>query len=258
MTMFKIYAVGSNDVLTKEIKNALDKLLDNSIDVIPCKGALLKDQKDGDLYVCNRSMYKTVEAYVDPGRIVQLNLIPTSAFYLQIRKIPYGTEIHIFNNKRAYCETLENLCRERGLNDYYYTALPYEEMPQKEIEKQLSSAKYIIGVEDVFNDMLKNPPYSTSLRNDVQLIGAKRIMSIQTANMVVTQLNRMLLTNFQKQLSQLSQEIEIMQQANFLYEHYREITFMIDENIRHLQTITKNDETRDNIVVRAAISQFNT
>ena len=80
---------------------------------------------DGDLYICNHSLYKTVEAYTDPGRIAVLNLTPTSAFYLSIREIPYGSNIFIFNNKRKYCETLEHLCRSCGLNDYYYTPLPY-------------------------------------------------------------------------------------------------------------------------------------
>ena len=255
--MFKIYAVGSNDVLTNEIKSALDQLLDNEIDVFPCKAALLKEFRDGDLYVCNHSMYKTVESFIEPSRIVLLNLMPTTAFYLQIREIPYGSDIIIFNNKRTYCETLESLCRSRGLNDYYYTALPYEQIPQQELEQQLSSAKYIIGVRDVIDAMLKRPPYSVLLRKDVRLIGAKRIVSVQTANLIVTQLNRMLLSDCQKQLSNLSQEIETMQQENTLYEHYREIISSINGNSLKLKRLKENDEKRDSIIVRAAIHQLN-
>ena len=255
--MNNIYAVGSNDVLTLEIKKAMEQLLNGTIPVLPCSAEMLPQHMDGIMYICNRSMYSTVSKYTDPARIALLNLIPTSAFYLRIREIPYGSDIYIFNNKRQYCETLEELCRARGLNDYYYTALPYNEMPDQELRQKLASAKFIIGVEDVMNDMLRKPPYSVLLRRDVCLIGARRIASIQAANEVVTQLNRLLLTECQKKLARLSQEMEILQQENYLYEHYPKISATIEESILKLKNFREADQQQDNIIVRAAINQLN-
>lgn len=255
--MFRIYAVGSNDVLTLEIKRAVDQLLENSIAVYPCRAELLSTHTDGDLYICNHSLYKTVEAYTDPGRIAVLNLTPTSAFYLSIREIPYGSNIFIFNNKRKYCEILEHLCRSCGLNDYYYTPLPYDEMPRNELELQLSSAEYIIGVSDVIDDILKKTPFCVLLRPNVKLIGARRIIPVSVTNSIVTQLNRLLLIDCQKQLSNLSQEIEMIQQRDFLYAHYSEISAAIARNSERLQEMVQIDERKESVVVRAAIQQLN-
>ena len=130
-------------------------------------------------------------------------------------------------------------------------------MPRNELELQLSSAEYIIGVSDVIDDILKKTPICVLLRPNVKLIGARRIIPVSVTNSIVTQLNRLLLIDCQKQLSNLSQEIEMIQQRDFLYAHYSEISAAIARNSERLQEMVQIDERKESVVVRAAIQQLN-
>ena len=254
---FLIYAVGSNDTLTYEIKNVMDQVLEHSLNVLPCRLDQLASHTDGQLYICNASLKNSVEQYIDSSHIAILNLTPTSMFFLNVRSAPLHSDIYIFNNRSTYCTTLANLCRQMGLADYHYIPLPYEEMDESALTQALQHAEYIIGVNDILNDELLSPKYKRFLLPNVKIIGANRTASVATASDIILQLNRLLFQSCEQHLFQLSSSLQKLQDAGSLYTYYEGIILSLVKLQSNLDQLADDpSQGNENIVVRAAINQI--
>ena len=252
---FTIYAVGSNDVLTAEIKSAMDEILCQSMVLTPCPIEQLPNHTDGQLYVCNESLKKEVAALVPGAAVAILNLMPTSSFYLRIREIPVGSRIYIFNNRRPYCATLEDLCRQTGLTEYEYIPLVSEEMSAAEINAALDSARYVIGVWDVLEAELNGGKYN--LREDTVVIGARRVASVVTTDSIVSQLNSLLLLDCENQLYQLRDSLQILSDTSMLHEHYAGVTRSLQNMQSALNGLDSSTAiAKSTLLVKAAINQL--
>ncbi len=255
MMRFTIYAVGSNDVLTAEIKNAMDEVLCQSMVLTPCPIGQLPNHTDGQLYVCNESLRKEVAAQVPGAAVTVLNLMPTSSFYLRIRDIPIGSRIYIFNNRRSYCATLANLCRQTGLTEYEYIPLVSEEMSEAEINAALRSAEYVIGVRDVLDAELKSGRYA--LRKDTVVIGAQRVASVVTTDSIISLLNSLLLLDCENQLYQLRSSLQALSDTSMLHEHYAGVTRALQNMQAALNDLDSSTAiAKSTLLVKAAINQL--
>ena len=255
MMRFTIYAVGSNDVLTAEIKNAMDEVLCQSMVLTPCPIGQLPNHTNGQLYVCNESLKKEVAAQVPGAAVAVLNLMPTSSFYLRIREIPVGSRIYIFNNRRPYCATLANLCRQTGLTEYEYIPLVSEEMSEAEINTALSSAGYVIGVRDVLEAELTCGKYA--LREDTVVIGAQRVASVVTTDSIISLLNSLLLLDCENQLYQLRNSLQTLSDTSMLHEHYAGVTRALQNMQAALNDLDSSTAiAKSTLLVKAAINQL--
>lgn len=252
---FTIYAVGSNDVLTAEIKSAMDEVLCQSMVLTPCPIGQLSAHRDGQLYVCNRSLAEEVSAQVPGAAVAVLNLMPTSSFYLRIREIPAGSRIFIFNNRRPYCATLENLCRQTGLTEYEYIPLVSEEMSVEEINTALENAEYIIGVRDVLEAELKSGKYR--IQEHTVVIGAQRVASVVTTDSIVSQLNQLLLLDCESQFCQLLDSLQTLSDTNMLHEYYAGVTRTLQNMQSALNGLDKDTAiAKSTLLVKAAMNQL--
>lgn len=253
---FKIYAVGSNAILTNEIKDCMDELLGHAIEVIPCEAANVEKHCDGNLYVCNQSQYRAVSRYIQPAHIALLNLTPTTSFYVSVRAIPAGSDVYVFNNHVSYCHTMIELCRQFGLTDYNYIPLGYEETPAAELDAALSCADYIIGITRILN-VLQEEPYQHLLKKDVHLIGAVRVSSVATTAGILSTLNGLLLQSVKQQLLELETEAQMMRNQNVLHAYYDGLSV----HLRGIQSrmdylLNSNLRENENDVMKAAINQL--
>ncbi|MGN0837960.1 MAG: hypothetical protein ACI4NN_02585 [Pyramidobacter sp.] len=239
---FKIYAVGSNQFLSDEIRNAVRFILGSRIPIFNCVTSELINCLDGLVYICNQSQFPLVKKLIPKDKIVILNSTPTSQFYVQVAAIPTGSDVYVFNNKTAYINTLINDCHKRGIRGVNFLPLPYTELPPSQVQDMLSKAHYIIGVDYLLSEnVLLSPPYIKFLRYDTVLIKAHRVGSVISACKIITKVNDYLKLGNSRKLSQLFELLDSTTDTDSLYKMYRTLSLLCE----HLRSKSKGNSIID-------------
>ncbi len=253
---FKIYAVGSNSTLVKEIEDALLLILGERFEVHTIYGSEVEQYSDGSLYVCNYSQIKNLLPYIARDKIVILNLTPTSQFYVQVSSIPEDSNVYVFNNKLPYIETLINSCREVGINKVNYIAVPYAEMSYNEAITMLKSAKYIIGVERLLNDTLLSEQYVHALAKDVVLIGGRRVASVNSACEIISRVNIYLHQAITKKLTKMGNVLCKTNDSQSLLNLYNSLDGILAQISEMVNDQTSQEKSVEDVIVRSALNQI--
>ncbi|MBP2633478.1 MAG: hypothetical protein H6Q70_4106 [Firmicutes bacterium] len=180
----KIAAVGSSPLIAGEILDATKFIIGDEaeIDIRTYSTYEIQDDTVADIYICAKSQLKSLKKVIPTDKIVLLELIPTSKFFISVARIPQGENIYIFNNQLEYTTTLGDYCEKLGINGVHFLPIAYEEMPNEEVFARLKEAKYIIGVDKfVGNKVLKSSKYASYLRDDVNIIEGTRVASVHSA-----------------------------------------------------------------------------
>lgn len=221
---FKIYAVGSNPFLAQEIRDAVRLIVGPDIPVSTCLGGDIINCLDGILYVCNQSQYVRIKPYIPDDKIIVLNLMPTSHFYVQVASIPAGSDVYVFNNKSPYIETLIESCKSMGITNINFIPLPYSEMPEKDVSRMLRKARFIIGVDYLLNEnVLLSEKYIRFLRYDTVRIGARRVGAVSSACELVTKINRFLFQQVTGKLARFVDLLEGIDDTQILFDLYHNL-----------------------------------
>ncbi len=250
----KIYAVGSNEILTLEIKQALNLLFENSIQISTCSEKYISVHLDGDLYICNKSQEKNLLNYVAKEKIMILNLMPVSQFFLKMASIPAGAQICVFNNKITYIETFINLCKEMGADQFQYIPIPYSQLPDNEIYKLLEKAEYIIGVDILINEILNNEKYKRYLNPGAIIIGAKRVASIQSSMAILARVNELIYYQTKAMIEEFLSQVQHACEADVLHRHFdglNTISSYLLEEFSNRKNMSINDA-----ITRNALNQI--
>lgn len=177
-----IAVVASGPLIADEIKNIIKSIISENIDVQTYLTYEIKDDSVADIFVCAQTQLKPLSQVIPKEKIVLLDLMPNSKFFISVARIPQNETIYIFNNYLEYTTILSTYCRKLGITNVEFLPIAYREMPREEILAQLQKAKYIIGVDRfVGNGGLLSPEYLPYLRNDVTIIPATRAASIHSA-----------------------------------------------------------------------------
>lgn len=227
---FNIYAVGSNKFLAQEIKDAVRLIVGPDIPVFTCLGGDIINCLDGILYVCNQSQFAKLEPFIPRDRIVVLNLMPTSQFYVQVAAIPAGKDVYVFNNKMSYIATLIESCKSMGITGVRYIPLPYSELPDQEVFEMLKKAQYIIGVDYLLNDnVLLSEKYIGHLHYNTVRIGAKRVGAVSSACEIVFKVNHSLYQAVTGKLTNFIDMLEGIDDTQSLYELYQKLSVIFKD-----------------------------
>lgn len=182
MLHLKLAAVGSSLLIAEEIADAVYSILGKDIAIdIHCIDEI-GPEATADLYICATSQLKKLQTLLPSEKIVLLELIPTAKFFIAVARIPQGETIGIFNNYLNYAQILGEYCEKLGIGNVQFTPIAYKEMTESEITAQLSSIRYIIGVDKFIDAVLrKHPAYVNALREDVKILAATRVPSVPCA-----------------------------------------------------------------------------
>ncbi|MDF2565161.1 MAG: hypothetical protein K0Q53_1556 [Massilibacillus sp.] len=191
----KIAAVGSSPLIAEEILNATKFIIGDEIDIKTYSTYEIQDDTVADIYICAKSQLNSLKKVIPANKIVLLELIPTSKFFIAVARIPQGETIYIFNNQLEYTTTLADYCQKLGINGVQFLPIAYEEMPKEEVFARLQEANYIIGVDKfVGNKVLKSSKYASYLLDDVTIIEGTRVASVHSACALL----QCIATNFHK------------------------------------------------------------
>lgn len=252
---FKIYAVGSNSTLVKEIEDALLLILGDRFEIHGIYGSQVSQYLDGSLYVCNSTQMENLTPYISRDKIVLLNLTPTSQFYVQVSSIPAGSDVYVFNNYLPYIETLIDSCREVGINRVNFIPLPYGEISHEETIMKLNKAKYIIGVERLLNDMLLSGEYSLALNKDVVMIGGRRVASVNSACEIISRVNKFLHKAITKRLTKMVNVLSKSNDSQSLIKLYYSLDDILAK-VDKMGEMNGQEGNGDDAIVRSALNQI--
>lgn len=182
----KIAVVASGPLIAGEIASIIQSIISESIVIQTYLTCDIKDSSIADIYVCAQTQIKSLSQVVPREKIVLLDLMPNSKFFISIARIPKNEIVHIFNNHLEYAAILSDYCKNLGIINVEFVPIAYREMPQEDVFIQLQKAKYIIGVDRFVGEGgLLSPTYSTHLQKDVVIIPATRAASVHSACVLI-------------------------------------------------------------------------
>lgn len=183
MRELQIVAVGSSELIAKEIKEITASFLGNGLPIRVATVRSVRAAEPDSFYVCATTQQDALEKVIPSDRLFVFDLHPTTMFFLAIAKIPAGEHVFVFNNLIPYTELLARECLELGIEGLRFHPVAYDEMDEEEVRRRLTRARYIIGVDCMVNEnVLLSEKYRRYLREDVIIIPGKRAASVASAN----------------------------------------------------------------------------
>ncbi|WP_110954697.1 hypothetical protein [Anaerosinus massiliensis] len=181
----RIAVAGSNQLNAEEVLGAAKLIIGDSAIFTTVITNEIKCDDFADLFICAATQAETLKKVVPQNKIIVLDLMPTSQFFVQVARIPAGEDVYIFNSNLRYPARLAKACKKLGI-EVNFISVAYEAMPQDEVIAALKKAKYIIGIKRLVGEtILLSEKYASYLREDVVIIGTTRVASMQSACMLI-------------------------------------------------------------------------
>ena len=179
-------AVGSNVLVAEEIKRAVKSIFYKDINIEAYTLENLVAARDIDLYICATTQMERLCTIVPTEKVVCLELMPSSKFFLSVGRIPQGEKVYVWNNHLRYTQIIEKYCQSLGIRDIIFEPLPYDDLSVEVVLEKLKKAKYLIGVDCFIDgDLLGNEQYAQCLPEEVVLIKAQRVAAIHSASLLL-------------------------------------------------------------------------
>ena len=197
MRELNIVAVGSNPLIAAEIQGLLQDILGNFFTVDTATTDSLQKAASDTFYICANTQGKKLQAVIPQKQLFIWELHPTTRFFLDIAKIPAGSDVYVFNNLLPYTELLAKECQALGINTLNFHSIAYAEMPHAEVCAQLKKAHYIIGVECMLGQgALLSEEFRNAVQPDAKIIPGHRSATIQCVSQLLTAIAEFYLAKF--------------------------------------------------------------
>lgn len=209
---FHFATVGSSQIVGDELLEAAQQLFSGSFAFagrFEGKAYVIKDLTDikaTDLYLCQPTRLEEAAGKIPREKIVALELAPPSQFYVKLSKIPAGETVTIFNNNVIQAEQTALYCKENGIDHIQFVYVAYAELTEQQVAEKLANAKYIAG-----NDKIVGPgsilerQYRQHLRDDVVIIGARRVVTTEAVCSVMRWVSLFTYKNIAGEVAEVSE-----------------------------------------------------
>lgn len=232
-----LVAVGSNSLVAAELHNILSSMLRLQLSIQEAITTELASNDSESFYICANTQGPILAKIVPASHLFVFDLQPTTKFFLDIAQIPAGEKVLVFNNRTEYTQLLIKQCRELGINKLNFEPAAYEELPVAELQKKLSEARYIIGVEAFTGSaVLQSKKYKAWLRPDVKIISGQRTASVTSANRLLLAISEYYYQYFTTTTAQLAKEQEQTARLSKLSQNLYELINGLQQSV--LQTVT--------------------
>jgi diguanylate cyclase (GGDEF)-like protein len=185
---FRFATIGSSVTVAKELLTAAQELFSSSFAFAgnftgeAYAIADLIDDKVADLFLCQPTRVEEAVTKISREKIVVLELIPPAEFYVKLSKVPHEAIVYVFNNNRIQAEKMAFYCKKNGVDHVMFFPIAYAELSKKAVAARLARAKYIAGNEQIVGECgILQMQYQQHLRSDVEIFGANRVATVQSA-----------------------------------------------------------------------------
>ena len=141
----KLAVIGVNATNIEEVKTVVLATVGNMGTIETATLETYKQKRDADLYICLVNRQQEVAGVFGTNKVVGLELLPPTEYFIKISQIPAGETVVVFNNSTAGTVVLLNYLKQFNLNHVHYEVVPYDEWSQQQVADKLATAKYITG-----------------------------------------------------------------------------------------------------------------
>ncbi|MBP2631406.1 MAG: hypothetical protein H6Q70_2034 [Firmicutes bacterium] len=204
----RIAAAGSNQLNAEEVLGAAKMIIGNNASFTTVITDEIVNATSADLFICAATQAESLAEVVPRNKIIVLDLMPTSQFFVQVARIPAHESVYIFNSNLRYPARLTKACKKLGI-EANFISIGYEAMPKEKVIAALKEAKYIIGITKlVGKTVLLSEEYAPYLRKDVVIIGSTRVASMQSACMLIQWVASYFHQSISEQVSMLTNKLK--------------------------------------------------
>ena len=216
--------IGANEATTQELVSLVDATLSHT--AVYEKATLANYQNFNpnhfDLIVCFANRYDEMVKKYGKEKVISVEFVPPTDFFVAVSRIPSGEEIIIFNNSASGANVMLKFLKFYKLDHVSYKIVPFDECSESETKEALSQAKYIIGTDGfVSSGKALYTKYNNSLRPDVVVIPSPprtaTAESVSGLAQVVTAINNdkalQEARDISKKLAEQTKEISLITQS---------------------------------------------
>lgn len=141
----QIAIIGANPANVEEIKAVVTASLGCDLELETATLDNYRQLGEADIYVCLINREQQMKECFSPDKVVALEFVPPTEYFIALSRIPAGTRVTIFNNSASGTRVLMGLLARYDLTHLDYEVVPYDELPRAEVEAKLAAAQYITG-----------------------------------------------------------------------------------------------------------------
>jgi methyl-accepting chemotaxis protein len=212
----KIIIVGANVANAEEIKNVVLATLGDSSEITTATIENFKQFDAGDLYVCLVNRRQEIEKVVGADKIVGIELLPPTDYFIAISRIPANNTVIVFNNSTNGTKVLMDCLKRYNLMHVHYQVVPYDEWSEQQVAEKISTARYITGSSTYVD---QGRPLQTRFRNylarDVVIIASPQRIATSDSISLLTR-TYFSLAHQQKMAEQKQNEATLIKERDTL------------------------------------------
>ena len=141
----KLAIIGANQANVEEISKVVVATVGGGAEIQTATILDYQDLSEADLYICLVNRRQEAESFFGTSKVVALELVPPTEYFLELSRIPAGNSVVIFNNSSSGTKVLLKHLRRYNLTHLQYEMVSYDEMSEEEIRAKIAQAKYITG-----------------------------------------------------------------------------------------------------------------
>lgn len=185
MSTYRLATVGSSQTVADELLQAALEILGHQQQGAAYAIKNLSDHNVADVFLCLPTRVKEASEKIPTEKIVVLELVPDTTFYVKVAYVK-KPQVSVFNNNTVQAERIAEYCRQNGVHHVDFQIIAYDELTPEEVQRRLQQAEVIIGAESIVgkNGTLYQK-YSQYIRPDTEVIGAKRIATDQSVANII-------------------------------------------------------------------------
>ena len=141
----KLLVIGANGANAEELKTVVLATVGGAAEIVTATLDNYKQIRDADLNVCLVNRQNEVESVFGQGKVVGIELVPPTDYFIKISQIPAGETVLLFNNSSAGTKVLMEYLQRYGLMHVQYETVPYDEWSPQQVAEKIAGARYITG-----------------------------------------------------------------------------------------------------------------
>ncbi len=141
--------IGANEATTQELVSLVEATLSTAVTY---QKATLSNYKnypmaDFDLIVCFVNRYDEMVKQYGKEKVIAVEFVPPTDFFVDVSRIPAGESAVIFNNSASGANVMLKFLEKYKLTHITYKIIAYDECSGDETKEWLSKARYILGTD---------------------------------------------------------------------------------------------------------------
>lgn len=165
--------IGANEATAAELVSLVEDTLSNAVTYQKATLGNYQnyDITNFDLLVCFVNRYDEMVKKYGKEKVIAVEFVPPTDFFVDVSRIPNGEVVVIFNNSASGANVMLKFLEKYRLNHVNYKIIPFDECSESETKEWLEKATYVIGTDGyVSKGKALFQKYGHYLRPDVHVI----------------------------------------------------------------------------------------